>query len=329
MKILLQSNEDLWHLYNLVEPNDVVFSTTLRREDKIEGKLRPERMEKKKVRLGIRVEEVKFQEFSDKVRIRGRIEEGEDRGSHHTFNLGINDKLSVFKDGGWKNPHLQRIDEAVASTETPIITFVAMEYDEALIAQLYQYGIKELATIRSKASGKQYPSDYSKEDFYAEIHAKLKQLEAGDSTVIVGPGFPKDELGSFLREKSYGKTIHVYSTAQGGMLGVHEVLRSGISKVLEEHRVVYEVKLVEEFLSEIAKDGQFSYGHQEVESALEAGAVDKLLISTDMMRDKKFEPLLSLADRKRSTIITISPHHEVGMKLKKMGGIAALLRYKI
>ncbi|MCK5548088.1 MAG: mRNA surveillance protein pelota, partial [Thermoplasmata archaeon] len=251
-KIFVQCHDDLWHLYNLVDTGDVVFSTTFRREDKIDGKLRPERMEKKKVRLGIRVEEAKFQEFTDMLRIHGVIDEGEDKGSHHTFNIGIGDSLSIVKEEGWKKHHLQRIEEAVASSHTPIITFVSMEYDEALMAQLYQYGIKEIATIRSKASGKQYASDYRKEDFYDEILGKLNQMEAGDATILVGPGFPKDDLAQYLRDKSYGKKIHVYSAAQGGMLGIQEVLKSGVSKVLAEQRVAFEAQLVEQLLSEIA-----------------------------------------------------------------------------
>lgn len=329
IKILIQTHDDLWHLYNIVESGDIVFSTTYRREDKIEGKLRPERMEKKKVRLGIRAEEIKFQEFGDKLRIHGTIAEGEDKGSYHTFNMGTQDALSVIKEEGWKNHQLQRIEEAVASSYAPMITFVALEYDEALMAKLYQYGIKEIATIRSKASGKQYPSEDKKEDFYGEILDKLNQMEVGDATIIVGPGFPKDDFKKYLKDRSYGKKVYVYSSSQGGMLGIQEVLKSGLSKVLDDHRVAHEAQLVEQLLSEIAKDGLFSYGYDDVERALESGAVDKLLVVTDLLRDKKFDALLKLADSKKSKIITISPHHETGRKLKNIGGVGAILRYKI
>jgi len=328
VRILVQTHDDIWHLYNVVAPGDIVFSTTFRREDKIKDKLRAERMEKKKVRLGIKVEEVKFQEFSDKVRIHGMIEEGEDKGSYHTFNIGIQDELEIIKDG-WKRHELERLEDAVASSYAPIITFVALEYDEAMLAQLYQYGVKEIATIKSQASGKQYPSKDKKEDYYNEILAKLNMMEVGDATIIVGPGFAKDDFRKHLKDKNYKKRTHVYSSSQGGMLGVQEVLRSGIAKVLEEHRVAYETQLVESLLSEIATDGLFMYGPEEVEKALDAGAVDKLLISTDFMRDKKFESLLELADSKRTRIITVSPHHEAGRKLKKIGGVGAILRYKI
>ncbi len=54
-----------------------------------------------------------------------------------------------------------------------------------------------------------------------------------------------------------------------------------------------------------------------------------MLISTDMMREDRFEPLLKTADAKKGRIVSISPHHEAGRKLKNMGGVGALLRFKI
>jgi protein pelota len=328
VKVLMQSQDDLWHLSNILEPGDTVIATTFRRETKIEGKLRAERMEKKKVRLKIAVEEVGFQEFTDRLRIHGTIAEGEEAGSHHTLMLGVEDDLSIIKEK-WRQHELERLDDAVKSSYAPIITFLAFEYDEAVLAQLYQYGVKEVATIRPKSTGKQYESKPTREEFYGEIMAKLKVMEVGDALIIVGPGFAKDDLVKHLREKRYDKKFHVCSSAQGGMLGIHEVLKGGIAKVLEEHRVVFESQLVEEFLSEIAKDGPVTYGPDEVKRALEMGAVEKLLISTDKMREKGIEPILELAEKTRAKLTSISPHHDAGRKLKKMGGLGALLRYRI
>jgi protein pelota len=328
VKVLIQTQDDLWHLSNVLEPEDMVIATSFRREDKIEGKLRAERMEKKKVRLKIAVKEVSFQEFSDRFRIHGTIAEGEEAGSHHTLMLGVEDDVSIIKER-WRQHELDRLDEAVKSSYVPIITFLAVEYDEALLAQLYQYGVKEIATIRPKSSGKQFDAKFVREDFYSEIMAKLKVMEVGDALIIVGPGFGKDDFVKYLREKRYEQKFHVCSSAQGGMLGVQEVLKGGIAKVLEKHRVVYESQLVEDFLSEIAKEGPVTYGPQEVKRALEMGAVDKLLISTDKMREKGMEPVLELAEKTKAKLVTISPHHDAGRKLKKMGGVAALLRYKI
>ena len=329
VKVLAQSADDLWHLFNIIEKGDIVRATTFRREEGIEGKLRPERMEKKKVRLGIRVEGVEFQEFSDKLRVHGVIAEGEGAGSHHTFVLGKQDDLSKIKPGGWKGYLLERLEEAVALSYSPMITFLAMEYDEAVVAQMHQYGVKEVATIRSGSSGKQFPSEYSKEDFYAEISEKLKLMDLGDALFIVGPGFAKDDFKKFLDSRPLGKKVHVHSSSQGGMTGIQEVLKSGVSKVLEEHRVGFETQLVEELLSEIAAGGPVTFGPEQVKGALEMGAVDRLLVSTELLRDKRFEPILQLAESKRTKIVTISPHHEAGRKLKNMGGVGALLRYKI
>jgi len=45
--------DDLWHLKYIIEPGDLVFALTKRRMEGITDKLRPEKMEKKPMRLGV------------------------------------------------------------------------------------------------------------------------------------------------------------------------------------------------------------------------------------------------------------------------------------
>src|SRR5439155_1319760 len=85
-----RSADDLWHLHNLVLPGDQVRASTYRREEVKTDKVRPERGEKVRVTLTIRVESVEFQAFSDRLRITGVIVEGpQDLGRHHTLNVAV------------------------------------------------------------------------------------------------------------------------------------------------------------------------------------------------------------------------------------------------
>src|SRR6266571_2615038 len=87
IKMLVENADDLWHLHNLVREGDLVRASTYRREDVKADKVRPERGEKVRVTLTIRVEGVEFQAFSDRLRITGVIVEGpQDLGRHHTLN---------------------------------------------------------------------------------------------------------------------------------------------------------------------------------------------------------------------------------------------------
>src|SRR2546427_641051 len=105
IRLKIQNADDLWHLHNLLERGDLVRAYTYRREEAATDKLRPERGEKVLVKLGIRVEQTEYQDFSDRLRITGVIEEGpQDLGRHHTLNIGVDDDLTIVKKE-WRGDH--------------------------------------------------------------------------------------------------------------------------------------------------------------------------------------------------------------------------------
>ena len=114
IKMRVENPDDLWHLHNLLLPGDLVRASTTRREEVKSDKVRPERGEKVRVTLTIRVEGVEFQAFSDRLRITGVIEEGpQDLGRHHLL-LGIElfdrarRKAWPIIRTRWKRPCLQQ-----------------------------------------------------------------------------------------------------------------------------------------------------------------------------------------------------------------------------
>jgi len=329
IKLLMENLDDLWHMYNIVEKNDIVFALTHRKVEKKTDKLRPEKVERKKMRLGIRVTDVEFHEFSDRLRIHGVIENGVDVGSYHTLNLTVGDNVSILKE--WKEHHLNRIKEAVEETKRPTLTFLSIDYDEATFALLRQYGVENIGAITSHISGKQYKTDKNeKNNFYSKVLTTLEQIKKGP-VIILGPGFAKEEFYSFVKEKKLEllKDSAVMGTGNAGMNGIHEVLKKGVTKIVENTRVAVETKIVESLFEEIAKNGNFAYGFDEVKNALDTGAVETLLVTDKLVRTKKADGLLEKAKKTKSKFIIISTVHESGKKFEGLGGVAALLRYKI
>jgi len=329
IKLLMENLDDLWHMYNIVEKNDIVFALTHRKVEKKTDKIRPEKVERKKMRLGIRVTDVEFHEFSDRLRIHGVIENGVDVGSYHTLNLTVGDNVSILKE--WKDYHLNRIKEAVEETKRPTLTFLSIDYDEATFALLRQYGVENIGAITSHISGKQYKTDKNeKNNFYSKVLTTLEQIKKGP-VIILGPGFAKEEFYSFVKEKKLEllKDSAVMGTGNAGMNGIHEVLKKGVTKIVENTRVAVETKIVESLFEEIAKNGNFAYGFDEVENALDAGAIETLLVTDKLVRTKKADGLLEKAKKTKSKFMIISTFHEAGKKLEGLGGVGALLRYKI
>ena len=336
IKLVAENLDDIWHLYNIIDIEDLVRAVTFRTaEDGKDDMIRSKKSEKKRMKLGIRVKEIKFHEFSDRLRIQGIIEEGpQDLGSHHTFNITSDDlsPVSIIKKE-WKHHHLKRIDEAVKQSTQALVTFVALDEDTATIAILRQSGVQWITDIDSKRSGKMFESTDTEKQYLGEIISVLKNnVQDKSSIVIIGPGFGKEHLYSYLKQNNQEliQKTQVHATAHSGMTGIQEALKIGIvDKITKDNRVSYETQIIERVFEEIKKNGLVTYGYEEVKNAALNGAVEKLIITDTVVRTKKGENLLDIAKQNNSDFTIINTLHEAGKKIEGIGGIAAILRYKI
>ena len=333
IKVRIDNLDDLWHLKNMINPEDIVSAITYRREETQRDKIRSERGEKKRMRLDIEVEKVEFHEFTDRLRILGVIIEGpQDHGSYHTLNLTEGDELTIIKE--WKDHELDRLKEAVDRSEEPLITFVALEEQDATLAIMRQYGVKELAHLSPNRGGKMYDSEkMTREEFFELIVKKLETIiDPGEPLVILGPGFTKEDFFEHCKRNhpELVKNAEVIPAGEGGMTGVNEVIRKGKERdALDGQRMSYENEEVEELLKEIKKDGAYSYGLENVKKAVTIGAVKKLLILDTKVRDEEGEKLMKKTEELGGEVVVISSTHEGGEKLEALGGLGALLRYKV
>ncbi|HDI23609.1 MAG TPA: mRNA surveillance protein pelota, partial [Thermoplasmatales archaeon] len=144
VKLIPENMDDLWHLYNIIEKGDLVRALTFRTAEQKGDKIRAKKGEKKPMVLTIRVENVEFHDFSDRLRIHGIIEEGpQDIGSHHTINLKVGDykEITIVKER-WGPHHLKRIDEALRSRGKNDVIVVSLDDEEACIAVIRNSGVQ-------------------------------------------------------------------------------------------------------------------------------------------------------------------------------------------
>lgn len=335
IKLIPENLDDIWHLYNIIDEGDLVRAVSFRTDEQKDDKKRSKKAEKKRMKIGLRVSEVKFHEFSDRLRIHGKIEEAsQDLGSFHTLNIDAEkmDKLSIIKEQ-WKDHQLKRIDEAVKQSQEAILTFVSLDEDTATIAILRHSGVQWITDIDSKRSGKMFESVDTSKEYFGEILFVVKTNKSKDTMlVIVGPGFSKDHFINFGKEKEpqLFENFITHGTGQSGMNGIHEAIKTGVIKqITKENRVVFETTLIEKLFEEIKKSGLATYGEKEVKNAIINGAVERLLITDVLVRKTEGEDLLKLAKQANSEFTIINTQHEAGKKMEGIGGVAALLRYKI
>ena len=159
IRVQIETDEDIWHLYNVIEVGDLVTASTTRREEKAADKLRAERAEKKRMTLGVRIEKIEFSEDDLRLKLLGTIETGpQDIGQHHTLILETGDSLLISK-RHWRETQLERLKRAVADSKKPRIVFVSLDQDDATVAVLRQFGLKEITTVRCRGHLQGGPAD--------------------------------------------------------------------------------------------------------------------------------------------------------------------------
>ena len=332
IKLLCESLDDLWHLKYLIDKKDLVFMLTYRAIDGATDKIRSSKLLKKPVYLGIRIDNVSFHKFSNRLRLHGIIEEGADIGSHHTLNIEDGTELSIIKN--WTREQIKRIKEAVDASNRPQVIIVTIEDGEAIAGVLRQWGVEQSFSIRG-SGGKE---DLQRGYFYKDVSDHLNNISKSAQTIVIaGPGFIKEDFLKFLGGlyPEIAKKCILDSTSSIGISGFQEVLRRGtIDQIAKEMRISKEAKLIEELLSEIAKDGNAAYGYDETKKALELGAIETLMIVDETLRDFRYadvdiDNFLRYVERARGKIIVFSSEFEPGKRLKSLGGLAAILRFRV
>jgi protein pelota len=329
ISLLPESLDDLWHLKHIIEEGDLVFSSTQRKAPSIADKLRPEKMEKRTVRLGIQVTDVEFHIYSNWLRVHGVIRSGIDVGSYHTLNIEAGSDLSIIK--RWRVDQLERIDEAVAESRRPKVVLALVEEGEATLGVLRQFGVQTLADLRA-GSGKG-GGEERRSLFLREIAGEIERAAGTDAQVILaGPGFTKEDLRKVIisRYPELAGRIVMEDASSVGVSGFQEVLRRGaVSRVLETSRIAQEARLIEDLFREIATSGRAAYGIKEVENAISFGAVESLLVLDELARRRETDPLMRAVRDARGKVVIFSSEFEPGERLRSLGGVAALLRFKI
>ena len=344
----IETLDDLWHLYNTVGPADVVISRTTRRVRMGDEDGRKQESVRKPMVLKLQVEDVSFHTFSNRVRLKGKILEGPGDlvsiGSYHTINIEPGDTLTIIKEH-WPKYILDRLNEATKAQLNPVSLLVTIEDGAAELFLAADYGIKEAVSIRtsiSRKQGDQKSFDSTMKDFFADVtlavRSQLEQTEIG-LIVIAGPGFVKDHFREHLSQVGIKNLppVVVESINSIGVPGAKEILFRGvIGNAVSTIKVETETKLVEDLIENISKDnGLGTYGDAEVKKAAQFGAIEHLLITDKKLREgseedrRRMDNIIRDTEKTRGAFHIVSTEHPAGEQLHRLGGLAAILRFRI
>ncbi len=334
IKLLVETPEDVWYLSQLIDAGDALKGKTPRKIKATEAAEGERRM----VFLSLAVEKIEFEDTV--LRATGKILEGPEdvpRGTYHSFVLEPGTTITITKQK-WFSYQLDRLEEA-AESKIPSVVICVFDREEAYFARMKRAGYELLGHIRGEVAKKRMEQK-TKGSFYEIIIKELEAYESrfkADYIVVASPSFWKEELLKALKNEQLRKKMIMATCSSADESGIDEVLkRSEVKAALQHERVSREMSLVDEVLVEIAKQGQATYGIKKVEEASAAGAIATLLVTDKLIQKTREEnnfgridSIMKAVDRQKGKVVLISSTHSGGKKLDGLGGIAALLRYKL
>ncbi len=184
-----------------------------------------------------------------------------------------------------------------------VFGLIIVERGEASIGLLRGKKVELLKHLTSRVPGKFRAGGQSSVRF-----ARLREIAADDfkdtvgktaneiflaqvnleGILIGGGGYTKYEFeeGEYLHHELRKKILGVVDTAYTELFGLNELVDKG-SKILENLDITKEKDIVTRFLKELIKDDSLAaYGEKEVRKYLDAGAVELLLLSEGLNKNR-------------------------------------------
>jgi protein pelota len=345
VKVVPETADDFWHLYNIIIRGDLVYAHTTREVKPDDKYARPVRGERVSVFVGVKVDDVAWDRFLGRLRVHGVICEAPETvpmGVHHTLSITLNTPLTIVKEK-WLKHQIDRLERARRTSEKPL-TIVSIDDEGYAIATTAQYGLELKVEERTKLPGKLEAEKRTAatNSYFKKVSYELRRVwqETHAPIAIVGVGFVKNDFARYLKNEVpevANEVVDVKSVNNGSVAGIQEALRSGVlSKTMKQLRISEETEIVEEILRRLGKSERtVAYGPEEVKNSAQLGAVETLVVADTILRDVddakrlSIEALMNAVEKKDGNVMVISTEHEAGTKLVSLGGVAALLRFPI
>ena len=337
------SLEDLLLLYDFIDHKDLISGKTHR-----VIKLGEDQKEKEKVQIEATIEvEEKFLDFQKgSLHVSGRIIEGPEdiegiRGKLQTVSILINKEYKIQKRVKDELKWLLLFKRLKEKSKKLVV--LAVDSEEATLAIIPEVGEIEVQTFFGESCDKRdlkakerLLSSFIKE-LENSIVRKLKNFDA--PIVVAGPGFVKEKLVERLKDHAEvgNKIVAVVSASSASIAGVNEVIRSeAVSKAIGEFKAYKEAKAIEALLKQLGKDPSLVlFDVKQIRDFAQRGAISLLLLVgniTSILKPEVYSLLnaaLIEVETHSGTVMLINSKSEAGKKLRSLGGIAAILKYKI
>jgi protein pelota len=344
--VIPEDADDLLTLRRIIENGDYVFADTTRVIKKVKEFARPDKGERIKVRVSVRVESISLDDIVDRLRITGIITNTDNelvpRGIHHSLTVQVGDTITIDKNRKWNDVETNILKRSGNSTN---FILVAIDAQEAAVAKISGTHLKIIPNIYSGQSGKRYQhaakNNPNIEIFFDDIAKTIQSMfsaaENNSTIIIFGPGETKRRFYNLLVEKhklEKGKVSLIDGVDVAGEDGIFVFLRSpAIKEAMSSSKLATVSSILDEIMRLVHKgDAKYAMGMQEVSNAASIKAIEYLVFSDSIFKttdENDVVKLLNLLESQGAKSFAVDSSTDIGWRVSSLGGIVALLRYSI
>jgi protein pelota len=358
VKLLLEEPEDLYHAFHLICKGDYVRCSTVRKvvQESATGSVQSSRT---RMNLTIEVEKIDYEPGSSELRVMGKNREENPfvkLGAMHTLDLEVTRDFTLRK-ARWDTVYLERLANATDLTKRAEVAAVVMDMGFALVCLVTDHMTvvrsKIEAHVPKKRGGDASAHDKGVEKFFAGVLESLLRnidLEVVKCVVVASPGYVKDDFVKFVDSRlstitgssanaelnALRKKFLLVHSSSGHKGALSEVLaKPEVQLQMKDTKAAEEVQAMERFFEILNTDEHRApYGASHVRKALDANAVETLLVCDELFRSavnpaqrQRYVKMVEDARAANAKVFIFSKMHVSGEQLASLSGIAAILRY--
>lgn len=334
--------DDLFTLRRIIEINDTIITDTTRSIKQKSEFSRPDKGERVKIRILLRIETIKFDGTVDRIRIGGTILNSDNqlvpKGVHHSISIKVDDMI-ILEKKQWKKIQADILKNSGNDT---IYLLISIDIQEAAIALVTGTHVKILPNIYSGQSGKRFQGsrmiNANIESFFEEILLGIRSvtnLHAQKQMLILfGPGETKRRFFNFLAKEFNEKITVLEGIDVAGEDGIFVSLRStSLKELLKASKIGVVSSMLDKLIYLIhSNDPKYAIGVNEVRNAVNNKSIESLIYSNSILEkldEGEFIDLLNSTEAVGAKIYGVDASTDIGLRVSSLGGIVGLLRFAI
>ncbi|MBP2624842.1 MAG: pelota family protein [Nitrosopumilaceae archaeon] len=335
--VVAEEFDDLLTLRRIIKKNDQIVGSTTWSLKKNSEYIRPDKTERIKIKIVLQVEKITMVVEFNRLQISGKIIETNNEfvshGAHNSLYIQINEGVKIIK-RNWGSEE----KDLIQRNKNMGFLLLSVERGNYSIGIIKGTHLQIYPDIRFGSTGKRYKSDFNVRKFFDMIKNSLLSITLDDyeSVIIFGPGDTKNKICNYLQTNLKNKmNIKVADGIEsGGEDGIHIFVKSTIMKdIMSESKLAKVVSIINEimFLAN-KKSEKFTMGFVQTKMANECNSIKSIVFSYKIMEMENEEEIIGLLnsiEKKGAKIYSVDSSTDLGLRVTKLGGIVALLRFAI